>query len=309
MSTPRPPVRTPPPPRRGRGPRRRPGGDRRRGRAGPDRPGAPTFGSRTTMRVHQHRAGDVRRLPRRRSWGRATLNGADRRRRRAGRTAGSRWRTCSREHPGRRGPDGLLQRRRGPAPPRRPGGRQHLPLRDVVPGRRPALVRLLRPARPQGALRLTVAAPPEWTVLGNGPSVAEGPGRWRIVPPQPLSTYFVTLVAGPVRLGDRRARRHPAGLPRPRLAARRAAGRGGRPDRGHGAVLRLLPPAVRRPVPVRGVPPGVRARLQRRRDGEPGLRHLPRPLHLPRPGHPGRAGRPGRRHRARDGPPCGSATW
>ena len=45
--------------------------------------------------------------------------------------------------------------------------------------------------------RFTVTAPPEWTVLGNGPSVADGPGRWSVVPPQPLSTYFVTLVAGP----------------------------------------------------------------------------------------------------------------
>ncbi len=45
--------------------------------------------------------------------------------------------------------------------------------------------------------RITVAAPPEWTVLGNGPSERAAPGRWTLVPPQPLSTYFVTLVAGP----------------------------------------------------------------------------------------------------------------
>ena len=44
---------------------------------------------------------------------------------------------------------------------------------------------------------LTVAAPPDWTVLGNGPSEPLAPGRWRIRPPHPLSTYFVTLVAGP----------------------------------------------------------------------------------------------------------------
>ena len=42
-----------------------------------------------------------------------------------------------------------------------------------------------------------VSAPPEWTVLGNGPSTAVQPGRWWIAPPKPLSTYFVTLVAGP----------------------------------------------------------------------------------------------------------------
>ncbi|GAA3577292.1 aminopeptidase N [Microlunatus spumicola] len=43
----------------------------------------------------------------------------------------------------------------------------------------------------------TVTAPPAWTVLGNGPAVAEGEGRWRIEPAHPLSTYFTTLVAGP----------------------------------------------------------------------------------------------------------------
>ena len=42
-----------------------------------------------------------------------------------------------------------------------------------------------------------VRAPEGWTVLGNGPSVAAGPGRWRITPEHPLSTYFTTLVAGP----------------------------------------------------------------------------------------------------------------
>ena len=44
---------------------------------------------------------------------------------------------------------------------------------------------------------MTVHAPPEWTVLGNGPSTCAVPGQWRIVPTAPLSTYFVTLVAGP----------------------------------------------------------------------------------------------------------------
>ncbi|SDS20430.1 aminopeptidase N [Microlunatus soli] len=65
---------------------------------------------------------------------------------------------------------------------------------------------------------LEVLAPEDWTVHGNGPSVrvgeetprrqaqdtsSTGSGlsgaglRWRIEPPEPLSTYFVTLVAGP----------------------------------------------------------------------------------------------------------------
>ena len=45
--------------------------------------------------------------------------------------------------------------------------------------------------------RFQVSAPEGWTVLGNGPAVRDPDGRWRIDPPQPLSTYFTTLVAGP----------------------------------------------------------------------------------------------------------------
>ena len=37
----------------------------------------------------------------------------------------------------------------------------------------------------------------DWTVIGNGPAVQVSPGHWRISSLQPLSTYFVTLVAGP----------------------------------------------------------------------------------------------------------------
>ena len=44
---------------------------------------------------------------------------------------------------------------------------------------------------------INVRAPAEWTVLGNGPSQRVGPGSWQIVQQMPLSTYFVTLVAGP----------------------------------------------------------------------------------------------------------------
>ncbi|MEO3929174.1 aminopeptidase N [Micromonosporaceae bacterium B7E4] len=45
---------------------------------------------------------------------------------------------------------------------------------------------------------LTVVAPPEWTVAGNG-RLGTGPvsGRWVFAPTPPLATYFVTLVAGP----------------------------------------------------------------------------------------------------------------
>lgn len=44
---------------------------------------------------------------------------------------------------------------------------------------------------------LEVTAPVDWTVLGNGPSTQLQPGRWELRPTAPLSTYYVTLVAGP----------------------------------------------------------------------------------------------------------------
>jgi aminopeptidase N len=45
--------------------------------------------------------------------------------------------------------------------------------------------------------RMTVTAPPEWIVLGNGAATQVSPGRWELAETKPLSTYFVTLVAGP----------------------------------------------------------------------------------------------------------------
>ncbi|MEH0844387.1 aminopeptidase N [Micromonospora sp. CPCC 205711] len=45
---------------------------------------------------------------------------------------------------------------------------------------------------------LSVTAPPEWTVAANGALAANpAPGRWEFAPTAPLSTYFVSLVAGP----------------------------------------------------------------------------------------------------------------
>ena len=46
--------------------------------------------------------------------------------------------------------------------------------------------------------QITVDAPEDWTVVGNGAAVRSGTGgRWELATTQPLSTYFVTLVAGP----------------------------------------------------------------------------------------------------------------
>ena len=172
----------------------------------------------------------------------------------------------------------LLARRRGPAPARRPRRRPRLPVRDVVPGRRAALVRLLRPARPQGAAStVEVRCPPDWTVVGNGPAqpararpLAAGarPARWR--------TYFVTLVAGPYHSVRDEHDGIPLGLHARRSLAEHLRARGRRAVRAHQALPRPLHAAVRRALPVRRVPPGLRARLQRRRDGEPGLRDAAR---------------------------------
>ncbi|NYI77276.1 aminopeptidase N [Nocardioides panzhihuensis] len=42
-----------------------------------------------------------------------------------------------------------------------------------------------------------VTAPQDWTVIGNAPGTQTEPGVWELERSQPLSTYFVTLVAGP----------------------------------------------------------------------------------------------------------------
>ncbi|GAB3698801.1 aminopeptidase N [Mariniluteicoccus flavus] len=44
---------------------------------------------------------------------------------------------------------------------------------------------------------MTVTCPTDWTVLGNGEFHQTDPGRWEMATTPPLSTYFVTLVAGP----------------------------------------------------------------------------------------------------------------
>ena len=42
-----------------------------------------------------------------------------------------------------------------------------------------------------------VVAPRDWVVIGNAPAEQVEPGVWELARTQPLSTYFVTLVAGP----------------------------------------------------------------------------------------------------------------
>jgi aminopeptidase N len=44
---------------------------------------------------------------------------------------------------------------------------------------------------------LSVTAPPPWRVTGNGIARPHGPGRWRLAPTPPMSSYLVTVIAGP----------------------------------------------------------------------------------------------------------------
>jgi aminopeptidase N len=44
---------------------------------------------------------------------------------------------------------------------------------------------------------VTVRAPLDWTVLGNGAATRTAPGTWTLATTRPLATYFVTVCAGP----------------------------------------------------------------------------------------------------------------
>jgi aminopeptidase N len=52
----------------------------------------------------------------------------------------------------------------------------------------------------KAVFEVTVTAPAEWTVLGNGTATRIGPledGRWQLAPTPPISTYLMALAAGP----------------------------------------------------------------------------------------------------------------
>ena len=46
-------------------------------------------------------------------------------------------------------------------------------------------------------ITLRVTAPPEWTVLANGAGTQVSPGRWELATTPPISTYLMTVCAGP----------------------------------------------------------------------------------------------------------------
>jgi aminopeptidase N len=49
----------------------------------------------------------------------------------------------------------------------------------------------------KGIYRVSVTAPTDWIVLGNGAALQTEPGSWTLAETKPLATYFATLVAGP----------------------------------------------------------------------------------------------------------------
>ena len=115
-----------------------------------------------------------------------------------------------------------------------------------------------------------------------------------------MSTYITALVAGPYASVHDEHDGIPLGHLLPPVAG--AAPRPRRPVHRHQAGLRLLPPGLRLPLPLRQVRPAVRAGVQRRRDGERRRRHVPRGLRLPLQGDR-RGVRAARRDgAARDGP-------
>ena len=106
-----------------------------------------------------------------------------------------------------------------------------LRLRHELHGRGPERLRLLRPARPEGAVH---AARDRTLGLGrrsrNAPAVepasaGDGTSRWDFAPTPPLSTYFVTAGGRALPPDPRRARRHPARPQRPGSASPRRSTR------------------------------------------------------------------------------------
>ena len=124
------------------------------------------------------------------------------------------------QRPRGRGDDGLQPRRAGPAPQHRPGRRRGLRLRPPLPRRGPDRVRVLRPARTS---RRPTRSPSPRRRRGRCSATVPrevGAGAHRARADAAAGDVLRHGVRRAVGVRARRARRHPAGGPRPALARR-----------------------------------------------------------------------------------------
>ncbi len=132
------------------------------------------------------------------------------------------------------------------------------------------------------------------------------PRTWAFAPTPVLSSYITALIAGPYEVVRSRAHQLATAASIPLgIFARKSLTRVPRRRlhlREDPPGLRVLRGEVRLPLPVRQVRPALRARVQRRRDGERGRGHLHRDLRVPLEGHRRDQGAPGRHDPARARP-------
>ena len=202
------------------------------------------------------------------------------------------------------GPRPLLEDRRGPAAHAGPGRRQRVPVHAVRGARRPPRLRGVRPARHQvhvhlrrqGArivARAVEHAGRRFRRGAWGPHRARHAGRPAGRGRAPLAFrdhaghVVVSDGAGdrplrraPLHLRQSRRPHHRHGPVLPPDARGRAGARRRLPVRRDQEGLHLLRRPVGRALPVRQVRPGVRPRVQLRRDGEHRPGHRARPLHV-----------------------------
>ena len=131
----------------------------------------------------------------------------------------------------------------------------------------------------------TVQAPESWQLFSTSPTPApqsrsDGTAVWAFEPTPRISSYITALVGGKYHVARDSEHTTGRGQKIPLAVAIRASLAeyldAGGDLRDHPAGLRLLPREVRLRVPVREVRPALRAGIQRGRDGERRLRHLPR---------------------------------
>ena len=195
-----------------------------------------------------------------------------------------------------------------------PVGRQRLHVLRPGDVRRAPHLRVLRPAGHEGDLRADRAR-----ARGLAGRLQHGARRRRRHPRRGRRAGLALRpdaghvdvhhprLGRPLLRGARRARRDPARDHVPPVAG--PVPGPGRDLRGHAAGVRLLPRGVRHQVPVRQVRPAVRARVQRRRDGERRRGHARSRTTSSGRGSPTSPGRRAARPSCTRWRTCGSATW